>query len=312
MSVNTDVASQGRSIAGLARSNSRLVRKVRRLEREAAQARHVACHDPLTGLPNRSLLLDRLRQAMLQAERQRKSVGVLLLDLDRFKSVNDARGHAAGDQILQQVAARLSFCIRGCDTACRYGGDEFVIMLPEIGGLAEAEAVAQKIRARLSAPYVLDDARQVAIGASIGVALFSAGGADCGALIGEADTAMYRAKVHRASPGPLPVPDASPPVDPAPPLDTWEDEGGAAALPPAAERSGADPECDHQKRISLSPESQAAQAHLSRRARRSISSKIASTTQAGDATAASARRSPSRRSSSRGPPASRGDDRIPP
>ena len=137
----------------LARSNARLTKKVVRLKRAAAQARHFAYHDQLTGLPNRSLLMDRLTQALAQAARQHKQVGLLLLDLDQFKSVNDRLGHAAGDQVLQEVARRLSACIRSCDTACRYGGDEFVIMLPEIDSRANAETVARKIRTRLFAPY---------------------------------------------------------------------------------------------------------------------------------------------------------------
>ncbi|HKZ72795.1 MAG TPA: GGDEF domain-containing protein [Steroidobacteraceae bacterium] len=197
MVVNTPGADLRRYIKLLSRRNARLVRRVARLEREAARVRHLAYHDPLTGLANRSLLLDRLEQAMLQAERQHKAVGLLLLDLDHFKSINDELGHAAGDQLLQQVAERLSGCIRGCDTACRYGGDEFVIMVPEIGGPEDADAVVQKIRARLSAPYLLDG-RLVAMSVSIGSALFKAGGAGCGELIGEADTAMYRAKAHLA------------------------------------------------------------------------------------------------------------------
>jgi diguanylate cyclase (GGDEF)-like protein len=178
----------------LERSNAQLTRKVARLQQALARARHIASHDLLTGLPNRSLLLDRLKQATLQAERQHKAVGVLLLDLDGFKHVNDELGHAAGDELLQQVAERLSECIRGCDTACRYGGDEFVIMLPEIGGAEDADAVARKIRARLSEPYRLDGSA-VRVSASIGTAVFKSGGADYGEqLIGEADAAMYRAK----------------------------------------------------------------------------------------------------------------------
>src|SRR4051812_38244840 len=112
----------------LAESNDRLRKRVAELERELTHARHLAYHDPLTGLPNRALLLDRLMQAMAQAQRQHKVVGLLLLDLDCFKSINDKLGHNAGDLILQEVAERLSSCIRACDTACRYGGDEFVIL----------------------------------------------------------------------------------------------------------------------------------------------------------------------------------------
>lgn len=180
----------------IAESNVRLMQKVAQLEHEVAQVRHLAYHDSLTGLPNRALLLDRLKQAMLQAERQHKAVGLLLLDLDRFKSVNDQLGHNAGDLILQRVAARLSGCIRGCDTACRYGGDEFVILLPEIRGTEDVEAVEQKVGACLSIPHRIGD-RIVVIGASIGTAVFKEGGASCGELIGAADASMYRAKTGR-------------------------------------------------------------------------------------------------------------------
>jgi GGDEF domain-containing protein len=123
-------------IETLIESNARLLRKVAQLEREAAQARHLAYHDVLIGLPNRALLFDPLEQAMQQGERQHKAVGLLLLDLDRFKSVNDQFGHNAGDQILQEVASRITSCIRRCDTACPYGGHEFFILLPEIRGRA--------------------------------------------------------------------------------------------------------------------------------------------------------------------------------
>jgi len=177
----------------IAESNVRLMQKVAQLEHEVAQARHLAYHDSLTGLPNRALLLDRLKQAMMQAQRQHKAVGVLLLDLDHFKSVNDRLGHNAGDLILQGVAARLSSCVRGCDTACRYGGDEFVILLPEIRGAGDVAAVARKVGACLSIPHRIGD-RLVAVSASIGSAVFKEGGASCGELIGAADAAMYRAK----------------------------------------------------------------------------------------------------------------------
>jgi diguanylate cyclase len=185
----------GRAVETLAETNARLLRKVAQLECEVAQAHHLAYHDSLTGLPNRALLLDRLNQAMLQATRQQKVVGLLLLDLDGFKTVNDRFGHNVGDLLLQQVATRLLGCIRGCDTACRYGGDEFVIMLPEAGGAEDTEAVKQKLRTRLSVPYRLGE-YVVAIGASIGAAVFKAGTVSCVELIDAADSAMYRAKAH--------------------------------------------------------------------------------------------------------------------
>jgi diguanylate cyclase len=188
-----------RRIEMFARRNARLAKKLVRLKREVTRARHFAYHDQLTGLPNRGLLMDRLTQAMAQAARQHKQVGLLLLDLDQFKSINDRFGHAAGDQVLQEVARRLSACIRSCDTACRYGGDEFVIMLPEIDGWANAEVVAHKIRAHLAAPYVLDD-QSVILTASIGIAVYRADERDGHELIREADSAMYLAKARRDFP----------------------------------------------------------------------------------------------------------------
>jgi len=188
----------GRTVETLLECNARLLRKVALLESEAAQARYLAYHDSVTGLPNRVLLLDRLDQAMQQATRQHKAVGLLLLDLDRFKAVNDQFGHNGGDLLLQQVAARLLHCIRGCDTACRYGGDEFVIMLPEARGAEDVEAVKEKLRAHLSGPFRLGD-HVVAMGVSIGVAVFTAGVMSCVELIGAADSAMYRDKAERVA-----------------------------------------------------------------------------------------------------------------
>jgi len=177
---------------------SRLRQKVIRLEQEVAQVHHFAYHDELTGLPNRSLLLDRLNQAIVQAARQKKQVGLLLLDLDGFKSVNDRLGHATGDKLLQRVAERLLFCIRGADTACRYGGDEFVILLPEVDGAKSAAEVAQKVRAHLARPYVVDD-HSIAVTASIGVAVYPCDGSSQNDLIRRADIAMYLAKAHNNS-----------------------------------------------------------------------------------------------------------------
>ena len=170
-----------------------LRRKIERLEREVALARRFAYHDPLTGLPNRSLMLDRLKQAIAQATRQHKKVGVLLVDLDEFKKVNDELGHHAGDAILKSVAARLLACVRVCDTACRYGGDEFVILLPEIESADQLDRVTRKIRQHLSRPHQLGK-RSIVVGGSIGSALFREGAGSCAALIGIADAAMYRAK----------------------------------------------------------------------------------------------------------------------
>jgi diguanylate cyclase (GGDEF)-like protein len=181
----------------LAKSNVRLQLEVANLERELAFTRHLAYHDPLTGLPNRALLLDRLQQALLQAERQDKAIGLLLLDLDCFKHVNDRLGHNAGDLVLRVIAQRLESCIRAGDTASRYGGDEFVILLPEIRGSDDVVTVAQKITASLSIPHQLGD-ETILVNGSLGTAVFDGGRASCDELIGAADSAMYRVKARSA------------------------------------------------------------------------------------------------------------------
>ena len=172
-----------------------LRKKLIRLAKKYAHAHYFGYHDELTGLPNRSLLLDRLKQAIVQSARHHNHVALLFIDLDKFKSVNDSLGHAAGDKLLQLVAERLTACIRYGDTACRYGGDEFVIMLPEIDGQENAAAVTEKIRATLDAPYELDG-NFIEIAASIGTAVYRNNGQDCSDLIKQADNAMYLAKMH--------------------------------------------------------------------------------------------------------------------
>jgi diguanylate cyclase (GGDEF)-like protein len=177
-------------------TNASLRQKLIRLAKKCAQALHFANHDELTGLPNRSLLLDRLKQAMAQSDRQHKQVAVLFIDLDKFKSVNDRFGHAVGDKLLQQVAERLTACIRYGDTACRYGGDEFVILLPEIDDHQNVVAVVmEKVRTLLAASFVLDG-NIIEVSASIGSAVYSAGGQNYTDLIKEADKAMYLTKTQ--------------------------------------------------------------------------------------------------------------------
>ena len=186
-------------IAWLGESNIRLRNELVSLAHQSAQDHRDAYHDALTCLPNRRLLLDRLNQALGQAMRQRKQVVLLLLDLDGFKAINDKLGHAAGDKLLQAVAERLVSCIRGADTACRYGGDEFVVMLPEINGGEHCANVERKIRAQLAAPYIVDGV-EVTMTVSIGSAVFPVDAKDRSELLKQADAAMYRAKAKSDTP----------------------------------------------------------------------------------------------------------------
>jgi len=137
---------------------------------------------------------------MSQAERHHKPLALLLLDLDEFKRVNDKLGHASGDKLLQAVALRLTTGIRGADTACRYGGDEFVVMLAEIDSLNIASALAVEIGGRLSEPYIIDG-HQIHMAVSVGVAVYPGDGKNYDDLMKQADVAMYRAKNtgHRTS-----------------------------------------------------------------------------------------------------------------
>jgi len=170
-----------------------------RLAQKAAQVRQIAYHDELTGLANRSLLLDRFKQAVAQGARQRRQVVLLFLDLDEFKSVNDRLGHAAGDKLLQQVAGRLVTCIRASDTACRYGGDEFAVLLPEVDGLDSAAMVAARICAHLAVPYVIDGS-MIKVSASMGKAVYPVDGKSYGDLLRHSDSGMYRTKARRTAP----------------------------------------------------------------------------------------------------------------
>jgi diguanylate cyclase (GGDEF)-like protein len=196
-----DAGDFGERLAVLESVNASLRRTIVRLQGEIATTRRLAYHDALTGLPNRHLLKDRLDQGVLRASREGTQVALLLLDLDRFKSVNDELGHEAGDELLCEVAERLQHCTRGADTVCRYGGDEFVVMLPGVTSREEAEHVAQKIRACIDdVPFDIDG-RTVRIGVSVGLAMLRPGDAALERLIRDADRAMYGAKAAaRATP----------------------------------------------------------------------------------------------------------------
>jgi diguanylate cyclase (GGDEF)-like protein/PAS domain S-box-containing protein len=157
------------------------------------QMSHLAQHDLLTGLPNRLLLNDRLTEAIAQARRRQKPVAVCFLDVDGFKAINDSLGHGAGDQLLRSIAGRLSGALRASDTVCRFGGDEFVIVLSEIEHVDHASTVAAKLMDAAAGPHLIDGA-DVAVTVSVGAAIFPSHGLDADTLIAHADAAMYEAK----------------------------------------------------------------------------------------------------------------------
>jgi diguanylate cyclase (GGDEF)-like protein/PAS domain S-box-containing protein len=163
------------------------------LQEANARARHLADHDALTGLPNRRLLEDRLTQALALSYRNRKQTAVMFVDLDRFKAINDSFGHAVGDTLLKEVAQRLVRQLRVGDTICRIGGDEFVVVLPELKRSADAAYVARKVLEQLSQPLLVEE-RELIVTPSIGIAVFPDDGRDAATLIRNSDAAMYHAK----------------------------------------------------------------------------------------------------------------------
>jgi diguanylate cyclase (GGDEF)-like protein/PAS domain S-box-containing protein len=154
---------------------------------------HLAQHDVLTGLPNRLLLTEQFSHALGLAQRHRTQVGLLFLDLDNFKHINDSLGHAIGDQLLQSVANRLVECVRTTDTVCRQGGDEFVILLAEIGQPQDAAQIAESLRDALDFPHLIGG-HELHISLSIGISIFPDDGSNVETLMQNADAAMYHAK----------------------------------------------------------------------------------------------------------------------
>jgi diguanylate cyclase (GGDEF)-like protein/PAS domain S-box-containing protein len=162
-------------------------------KRQEEEARFLAYHDTLTGLPNRRLLDDRLRQAVFLAQRRDARVAVMVIDLDHFKQVNDALGHRAGDAVLREASHRIAGCVRKADTLARHGGDEFVVVIPDLHQDADSQVIAEKILRALEPPFRVDG-RDFSIGASIGISLFPTDAGDGEAVLRNADVAMYRAK----------------------------------------------------------------------------------------------------------------------
>ncbi len=183
--------------AELRAANTKLVAEVAERVKAEEMLKHFAFHDPLTELPNRALFMDRLKQATKQKLRRPEyNFGVLYMDLDGFKEVNDSLGHEAGDSLLTAVARRLRRCLRPADTLARMGGDEFTVILDDVKGPGDADLCARRLRESLSAPFELCSV-SATIGVSIGAALSMDGQKSADELLRDADTAMYRDKSGR-------------------------------------------------------------------------------------------------------------------
>jgi diguanylate cyclase (GGDEF)-like protein len=168
-------------------------REMEELKQTQQRLDYIAHFDALTDLPNRTLFMDRIKQAILHAHRNNGRVAVLFLDLDNFKMVNDTLGHTFGDGLLKKVAQRIKSCLREDDTAARLGGDEFIVMLPNISDVLDAAKVADKILEGLAEPLVIDQ-HKIFISVSIGISIYPVNSQDTEGLLADADTAMYHAK----------------------------------------------------------------------------------------------------------------------
>ena len=179
--------------AELSAANAKLQEEIAERQQAEERIRHLAHHDPLTGLPNRALLQDRLQQALTQARRGGHRVAVMFLDLDRFKAINDSLGHEVGDELLKAVAQRLRGAVRAGDTVARLGGDEFVVVLPEVADAEAVARVAEKIIAAFVPPVPIGP-HVLKASTSIGIGVSPEDGEEPHALMKSADTAMYLAK----------------------------------------------------------------------------------------------------------------------
>ena len=179
--------------------NGHLVRQLAELREREAQAQQQADRDGLTGLYNRRKMEELLESAMAEASEHRHRVGVLFIDLDGFKGVNDAYGHAVGDKLLTTVASRIAARARTGDLVCRYGGDEFVVILPRAADMAAALQVADSIRDRVALPYRIDGT-ELQVTAAIGAAIYPDQASSSAELLAIADESMYRVKMHAEHP----------------------------------------------------------------------------------------------------------------
>jgi len=171
--------------------------QTRALRSNEERLRHLSEHDALTNLPNRALLNDRLTMALQRAERFKQRLGLLIVDVDQFKEVNDNFGHLVGDKLLCELAKRISHAVRLTDTVARFGGDEFIILLPDLHALEEAQAIAAKIVAAIRAPFHIGPAHSpLTVTVSVGVCTYPEAGLDMETLLNHVDAAMYSMKEH--------------------------------------------------------------------------------------------------------------------
>lgn len=169
-----------------------LVSDITELKAKTEAIEYLAMHDPLTDLPNRRLFFDRLQQVIFSAQREQRPFAIVVIDLNRFKEINDTFGHIIGDMVLKEVGQRLQGAMRKSDTVARMGGDEFAVILPEADGIYAKHAVKRLVNA-VEQPIVIED-NKIYIGISPGIALYPEHGEDINALFKHADTAMYLAK----------------------------------------------------------------------------------------------------------------------
>lgn len=192
-----DLTQVNQALKGEIQERHLLERELEAAHRDAAVTRQASLHDPLTGLPNRSLFNDRLEHGLAQAKRQGWTLAVMFVDLDGFKGINDSHGHGAGDQVLKTVAARLKGLAREGDTISRYGGDEFLYLLMDLREESDASGIAEKIIACVGEALELQTAAgpvSLILRCSVGIALYPRNGGTDTLLIASADKAMYQAK----------------------------------------------------------------------------------------------------------------------
>jgi diguanylate cyclase (GGDEF)-like protein/PAS domain S-box-containing protein len=220
--IATDITERKRLEEALRDKNLQLSKAIQAeaaLRERQEHLNFIATHDPLTRLPNRALLHQRAEHAIAVSRRSGRLLALLFIDLDRFKTVNDSLGHAAGDELLRAVADRLSECLREVDMIARHGGDEFVVLLEDIEKQEEVEQVMDRMREVLAEPLAIEG-QEVNVTSSIGVALYPRDGEAASALLRKADLAMYRAKELGRNTVQYYAPDLDPQATPRTSLET--------------------------------------------------------------------------------------------